>query len=202
VKKHKLILLLFLVLFSGKVSAEPILLATHLLLNAFAVKYIPGYESTTYHGPYLGLTGGYFYERGEFLKTGSGTEGARKLSPGIDGGYQFLHTPSHKLSFEAFHKIANFQGVNEYRNRDTIDGCGIRFAFKVFALKFGYSLHTFKEVENKHDAGMYMGMGIEYSFGKVTVYLDLTDHKLEEQDTHMAGADLGIRYIFAKGLEY
>lgn len=77
-------------------KADPFL-ATHLLLNTLAVKYLPGYESTSGHGAFISGTHGYRYELGESFNTGSDTEGSIKNSPGFGAGYQFLNSTSHKL---------------------------------------------------------------------------------------------------------
>lgn len=172
-------------------------LATHLLLNTVAASYLPDYKSTTFHGPYLGVSHGFRYEVGEAYKTGSETEGSQKNSFGLSAGYHFLKSESHKFAITYDRAFTNYQTEEELEGEDTIDSFGFRFNWGLFAFKMGWSNHAFDdETDNKHDGGAFTGIGIDLFYKSFSVFLDLTDHYLEERKKHIAGGDFGIRFSF------
>lgn len=190
-------IVLFMALFIYQpIAKADIFLATHLLLNALAVKYMPDYESTSFHGPTVSLDYGYRYEQGEAYKLGKNTEGSHQPSYGLRLGYQFLNTETHKLAFVYARKYATFVGKSQNESKDVIDSFGMRLNFGPLAIKFGWSSHGFKEDANKYDAGVYTGIGFDIYYGKLSIYMDLTSHYLEEREQHMAGGDIGIRYCW------
>lgn len=181
---------------STKVHAD-LFLATHLLLNTFATKYLPEYESTSYHGAYLGVSYGHRYELGDSYKTGTKTEGSEKSSTTLSAGYHFLNSESHKLAITYDRSYTQYQTKNKVEGKDTIDSFGLRFNLGVFAIKAGWSNHAFSDdSDNKHDGGAFTGIGFDLFFGKFSFYMDITDHYLEERKEHIAGGDFGIRYSF------
>jgi hypothetical protein len=93
-------------------------------------------------------------------------------------------------------KYAKYIGKDKVEQDDVIDSFGLRLNFKILALKFGWSTHAFDGQTNKHDAGVYTGVGFDFVMGKWLIYMDLTSHYLEERDQHMAGGDIGIRYYW------
>lgn len=188
-----LALLALFISFSAK--ADPFL-ATHLILNALAVKYLPQYEGSTHHGAFVALDYGYRYEQGEPYKLGAKTEGSHKPSYGLRLGYQFLRTETHRLGVVYSRKYAKFITKAGNEDSDTIDSLGMRLNWGVFAIKFGWASHGFKNQTNKYDAGVYTGIGFDIDYGRISIYFDLTDHYLEEREQHMAGGDIGIRYAF------
>lgn len=192
----KKVLVLVFALGVTPIAKADIFLATHLILNTLAVKYLPDYESTTFHGPTLSLDYGYRYEQGEAYKLGKYTKGSHKPSYGIRLGYQFLNTDTHRLAVVYARKYAKYIGKSKIEEEDVIDSFGMRLNFKILAIKFGWSTHAFEGQANKHDAGVYTGIGFDFVIGKVALYMDLTSHYLEERDQHMAGGDIGIRYIW------
>lgn len=190
-------IVLFLSLLGASYPAKAdLFLATHLLLNTLATKFLPNYESTTFHGPYLGLTYGYRFELGDSYKLGSDTEGSEKTSPGISLGYQFLRSASHKLAVTYDRKYAKYQTENEVEGEDVIDSFGFRFNWGLMAFKLGWSSHAFEDSDNRHDAGAYTGIGFDLYAGQWSFYMDLTDHYLEDRGEHIAGGDIGLRYSF------
>lgn len=190
----KKIVLALSLLFIHTTAKADIFLATHLILNALAVKYVPDYESTSFHGPTTSIDYGYRYEQGEAYKLGKNTVGSKKPSYGIRLGYQFLSTETHKLAFVYARKYAKFIGKSKNEAEVTIDSFGMRLNFGILAIKFGWSSHGFEDTANKYDAGVYTGVGFDINYGKFSIYMDLTSHYLEERDQHMAGGDIGLRY--------
>ena len=186
---------LLLILTSFQAKAD-VLLGAHLLINSLAVKYLPEYAATTFHGPFVAMDYGYLYERGEIFKLGDDTKGSRKPSFGFKLGYQFLRSESHKLAFVYSRKWVNFQGRSGLEGDNTMDSFGMRFNIGTLALKFGWTSHGFDELENKHDAGIYLGIGLDIYLANYSLYVDLTSHYLEERDEHIAGGDIGFRYSF------
>ena len=186
---------IFLLLVTFPVMADPFL-AAHIILNSLAAKYLPDYESTTYHGFYIGGTYGYRWELGEAYKTGGDTEGSTENSPGFSAGYQFLRSPSHKFALTFDRKWANYQTKDEVENKDVIDSWGMRVNFGILAFKLGWSSHAFENSSNKHDGGAFTGFGIDFYFKKISIYFDITDHYLEDRGEHIAGGDIGLRYSF------
>lgn len=191
--KKLLASLLLLVSFSAHAD---LFLATHLLLNTLAAKFLPDYESTTFHGPYVGITYGYRFELGEAYKLGSDTEGSEKTSPGLALGYQFLQSSSHKLALTYDRKYAKYQTINELEGEDVIDSFGVRFNWGLMAFKFGWASHAFEDQDNKHDAGSYTGIGFDIWAGQWSFYMDLTNYYLEDRKEHITGGDVGLRYNF------
>lgn len=177
-------------------KADPFL-AAHLLLNTLAVNYLPDYESTSYHGFYITGTYGFRYEVGDAYKTGSDTEGSSDSSPGFGAGYQLLRSTSHKFALTWDRKVANYQTENEVEGKDVIDSFGIRFNWGIFAIKMGWSSHAFDDdTDNKHDGGTFTGIGFDIYMGRFSIYMDLTDHYLEDRGEHIAGGDIGFRLSF------
>jgi hypothetical protein len=172
-------------------------LATHLLLNTFAAQYLPEYKSTTFHGPYLGASYGYRYELGDAYKLGSETEGTEKPSFTMSAGYHFLKSDSHKFAITYDRIFSRYKSENDIEGDDTIDSFGLRFNWGLLAFKMGWSNHAFDgEDENRHDAGAFTGIGFDLFFGNFSLFMDITDHYLEERKKHIAGGDFGMRYSF------
>ena len=199
--KIKFLCFSIIFLFNINTAQADFFLATHLLLNTLAVKYLPSYESTTAHGAFITGNHGYRYELGDSFKTGSDTEGSEKSSPGIGAGYQFLNSTSHKFSIVYQRKFAKYQTINEVEGSDTIDSFGFRFNWGLLAFKFGWSNHAFDDdTDNKHDGGSYSGIGFDLYYKRISFYMDLTDHYLEDRKIHIAGGDIGFRYHFGSML--
>ena len=173
-----------------------VFLATHILLNNLATKYLPDYLSTKWYGPYIGMSHGYRYEISVSYKAGSETEGSEKPCPALQIGYQFLQSASHKLSLNYARTFAKYQTENEVEGYDTIDSLGVHFNIGLLALKAGWLNHAFSESENRHDGGSYTCIGFDLYFGKSSFSMDLKDHYLEERKEHIAGGDIGLRYSF------
>jgi hypothetical protein len=172
-------------------------LATHLLLNTLASNYLPEYKSTTFHGPYLGGSYGYRYELGDAYKTGSDTEGSIKTSWTMSAGYHFLRSESHKLAITYDRAFTKYEGEDQIEGEDTIDSFGFRFNWGMLAFKMGWSNHAFDDSqENIHDGGTFTGIGFDLFFEKFSIFMDITDHYLEDRKTHIAGGDFGVRYSF------
>lgn len=191
----KLLIISLILSYSVKARAD-IFLATHLLLSGLATKYIPDYAANTSYGPYAGVTYGFRYEVGDSYKTGDDTEGSEKQSPGIVLGYHFLNADSHKLAITYDRKWAKFQTEDEVEGTNTIDSFGLRFNYKILAFKVGWSSHAFDNDDNKHDGGTFTGVGIDLYWGKFSIFMDITDHYLEDRKKHIAGGDLGVRWSF------
>lgn len=195
-RKNLSLLALCMFLFTPHAKAD-IFLATHLLLNSAAVKFLPNYTSTTAHGAYMSGTYGYRFEQGDSFKTGSHTQGSEKSSPGFGLGYQLLHSDSHKLALDYHRTVAQYQGANDEQGEDIIDSFGIRFNFGLLAFKLGWSGHKFNsDDDNQHDGGTYTGVGFDLYFKRFSVYMDLTNYYLEDRKKHIAGGDIGFRYHF------
>lgn len=194
----KLLIKFFLIfLLTLSTASADIFLATHLLLNSVAVKYLPQYKSTTFHGPYLGASYGYRYEVGDAYKLGSETEGTEKPSYTINAGYHFLKSDSHKLAITYDRAFVNYKAEDDFEGEDTIDSFGLRFNWGLFAIKFGWSNHAFEDdTDNKHDGGAFTGIGFDLFIDKFSIYFDITDHYLEDRKQHIAGGDIGLRYSF------
>jgi hypothetical protein len=193
----KLILIFSFTMCFIPAAKADLFLATHLLLNTVASKYLPEYKSTTFHGPYIGGSYGYRYEVGDAYKSGSDTEGTEKPSHTLSAGYHFLKSDSHKLAITYDRAFTKYQTEEELEGEDTIDSFGFRFNWGLFAFKMGWSNHAFDdESDNKHDGGTFTGIGFDLFFGKFSVFFDLTDHYLEERKKHIAGGDFGLRYSF------
>lgn len=173
-------------------------LATHVLLNTMAAKFLPDYESTSYHGPYITGTYGFRYELGDAYKTGSDTEGSEKSSPGFGLGYQFLRSSSHKLALTYDRKSVYYQTLDEVEGENVIDSFGMRFNWGMFAFKLGWSSHRFEDDSDgdEFDGGAYTGIGFDIYMGRFSVYMDITSHYLETRKKHIAGGDFGFRLSF------
>jgi len=194
-------LIIFLFLFVPQISkAEPFLLGAHLLVNSLAQKFLPGYEPTTFHGPFVGINFPFMYERNEPYKIAGDSEGSTETGFGFSGGYHFVASQTHSISLELFRNDTRYKDQTSFEGRDIIDGIGLRFRWKLLVLKAGYANHGFKNEADKYDNGYYTGVGVEIGLGRLTLYTEVTDYFLEDRDKHLAGFDLGLRWAF-KGRE-
>lgn len=188
---------IFILIITSNSARADLFLATHLLLNTAAAKYLPDYKSTTFHGPYLGISHGYRYELGDAYKLGAETEGSEKSSYTLSAGYHFLKSDSHKFAITYDRAFTNYQSEEEVEAEDTIDSFGLRFNYGLLAFKMGWSNHAFEDdTKNKHDGGVFTGIGFDLYFGSISIFMDITDHYLEERKKHIAGGDFGLRYSF------
>lgn len=179
------------------VARADLFLATHLILNSLASSYLPEYKSTTFHGPYIGGSYGYRWELGDAYKMGSETEGSIKTSWTMSAGYHFLKSDSHKFAITYDRGFMKYEGENEIEGEDTIDSFGLRFNIGMLAFKLGWSNHAFKDdPDNKHDGGTFTGIGFDLFFNHFSLFMDITDHYLEDRKKHIAGGDFGLRYSF------
>ena len=73
----------------------------------------------------------------------------------------------------------------------------LRFNWGILALKAGWSSHKFDDDSvNQHDGGAYTGIGFDIYMGRFSIFMDITDHYLEDRKEHIAGGDFGFRISF------
>ena len=198
VKKNLISALAFFILLtlSKRVAAEPLLLGTHLALNALASKYLPDHRPTSYHGPYVGINYGWKYELSSIYKTNANTEGSDRGSIGFTLGYQFLNTEAWDFSVEIFRQLIDYKDAGNNEGEDTLDGGGLRFHYHVLVFKLGYAVHGFKGSDNYYDAGYYTGFGLEYVLGNVGLSIEMTDYFAGDRQKHLSGFEVGLKYYF------